>query len=248
MDKQYIQLYSLKDVIVGDFAGTLTKLKQIGYDGVEFFGGFYGGHSAAELKQMMESLGLEALGSHIVTEKIPDQVKYAAELGMPFLIDPMAAIYSYDEAMTAAKRFNEAGRICKEHGISFGYHNHHHEFKTDKDVYLLETVMLNTDPELVFIELDVGWAAYAGADSAALINKYPGRFKLIHFKECGYTEGAGGKDEWNVKSGQGLIDWTEIKKASLAQGTEGFVVEREYDYANDIWKCVEEDHKFLAAL
>jgi len=275
MDKRYIQLYSLKDVIGDDFEGTLRRLKEIGYTGVEFAGGNYGGYGAAELKKLLADIGLEPLGSHIMTPQIAGQVAYASELGVKYLIDPMAPINTYEEAIEMSKKFNEAGKLCADAGIRFGYHNHRHEFLKGKDGYLLETIILNTDPDLVCIELDVGWAACSGADSVALINKYPGRFKLIHLKECNHVAGAepmpdfskipvdeNGRPQippdvlekilaqlkWNAPSGKGIIDWKAVKDAAMAQGCDGFVVEREYNYANDIWKCVEEDCAFIKSL
>ena len=275
MDKKYIQLYSLKDVIADDFAGVLRRVKEMGYDGVEFAAGFYGGYEAGELKKLLAEIGLEALSSHIMTAAIPDHLEYAAELGIKYLIDPMAPINTYDEAIEWAKKFNEVGKLCAEKGIRFGYHNHRHEFLQGKDGYLLETLILNTDPDLVCFELDAGWTACAGADVVALIQKYPGRFKLIHLKECNHVAGAEPmpdfskipRDEngniqippellekllaqlkWNCPSGQGIIDWPAVRDAALGQGAEAFIVEREYNYADDIFKCVEEDLAFLAAL
>jgi len=275
MEKRYIQLYSLKDVIGDDFAAVLRRVKEIGYTGVEFAGGFYGGYEAAELKALLAEIGLEPLSSHIMTAQIPGQIAYAKELGIKYLIDPMAPINTYEDAIEAAGKFNEAGKLCADAGISFGYHNHRHEFLPGKDGYLLETVILNTDPKLVCFQLDVGWAACSGADSVALINKYPGRFKLIHLKECSHVAGPEPmpdftkipRDEngrpiippevlekilaqlkWNAPSGKGIIDWKAVKDAAIAQGVEGFVVEREYNYADDIWKCIEEDCAFIKAL
>ena len=43
-----LQLYSVRDDMEADFAGTLKKVKSFGYDGVEFAGLF--GHTAEEVK------------------------------------------------------------------------------------------------------------------------------------------------------------------------------------------------------
>ncbi|MCL2839306.1 MAG: sugar phosphate isomerase/epimerase [Defluviitaleaceae bacterium] len=275
MEKKYIQLYSLKDVIFNDFVGTLKRVKDIGYTGVEFFGGFFGEMEAKELKKLLEDIGLEPISAHLHSAQIPDIIPYAAELGLKYLIDPMAHFNTYEEALEMAKTFNEVGKKCKEAGIQFGYHNHRHEFLESPDGYLMDTIIKNTNPDWVCVELDVGWTVCAGADAVAFINKHAGRIKLIHVKECGHVAGAEPapdfskfpKDEngrpqippevlqkllaelkWNSPAGKGLIDWKAVKDAALAQGAEGFIIEREYDYANDIWKCIEEDHAFIASL
>ena len=58
MDKVYLQTYSLGRAMMDDFQGSLKKIADIGYAGVEFAGG-YGGMTAPELKAYLEELGLE---------------------------------------------------------------------------------------------------------------------------------------------------------------------------------------------
>ena len=275
MEKTYLQLYSIKDETAKDFAGALKRVAEIGYTGVEFAGGNYGGYSAGDMKKMLADLGLEALGSHIRSDQVPGHVEYAAELGLKYIIDPMANTGTYEEAMATAEKLNAMGKICKDKGIIFGYHNHRHEFMESKDGTLMDTLILNTDPSLVCFQLDVGWAACASCNVPEFIKKYAGRFEMIHVKECSTAAGPAKmpdfskfpRDEngrpqippeiikqfqeqakWNVAAGKGIIDWNAVKDAALAQGAKAFVVEREYDYAGNIFTCVEEDYAFLKNL
>ena len=45
----------------------------------------------------------------------------------------------------------------------------------------------------------------------------------------------------NVAMGKGCLDLAGIKRAADAQGTLAYIVEREYDYCGDIYRCVQED-------
>jgi len=200
---------------------------------------------------------------------------YAAELGIKYIIDPMATFSTYEEALAFAAKLDAVGAQCKKRGITFGYHNHRHEFLQGKDGYLLETILLNTNPENVCIQLDAGWATCSGVNVPEFIAKYPGRFKLIHVKECNHVAGpeapidwaAFPRDEngrpqipaevienfrkqaaWNVAAGTGIIDWPAVVKAALAQGADGFITEREYDYKGDIFIFLEEDVALLKSL
>ncbi|MDR0312353.1 MAG: sugar phosphate isomerase/epimerase [Treponema sp.] len=275
MEKRYIQLYSLRDNLYKDFIGVLERMAEIGYTGVEFAGGFYGSLSATELKKKLDDLKLEGISSHISLEQVAANLDFVSELGVKYIIVPFGILSDYEEALALAKKLNDTGKICREQGIAFGYHNHRHEFLEGKDGYLLETLLLNTDPQWVCFQLDVGWAACAGVDIPGFIKKYPGRFKLIHVKECSTVAGpekmpdfskfprdSNGRPQfppeliakfieqtkWNVPSGKGIIDWPAVRDAALAQGTEGFIIEREFNYADDIFKCVEEDCMFLKSL
>ena len=51
-----IQVYSVRNEASADLEGTLAKIRDLGYDGVEFAGLY--GKSAAEVKAICEKLGL----------------------------------------------------------------------------------------------------------------------------------------------------------------------------------------------
>ena len=53
---------------------------------------------------------------------------------------------------------------------------------------------------------------------------------------------------WNTALGQGMVDWKRVKAVADAQGAKGYIDEREHDYCGDIFKCIEEDAKFLHQL
>lgn len=237
MEKCYIQLYSLKDEIAKDFDTVLRRVADLGYTGVEFYGGVFGGHSAADLKKLLQELNLEPLGAHLHSAQVPGLLDYACELGLKYIIDPMQGMSTDEEALAFSQVLNRTGELCAARGIKFGYHNHAHEFAPGKDGTLMDTIIKNTDPTQVCIQLDVGWVANAGVDAPAFIAKYPGRFALIHMKEDG-----------PVATGKGIIDWEKVKDAALAQGTRAFIIEREQLYADDIYQCVTEDLAFLKAL
>ena len=57
------QVYSAREEASKDLLGTLKQLKTLGYDGVEF-AGFYG-HTAEEVKNMLDEAGLIAFSDHV---------------------------------------------------------------------------------------------------------------------------------------------------------------------------------------
>ena len=69
--------------------------------------------------------------------------------------------------------------------MQFGYHNHHVEFKKFDGKTGFDTLFAATDPDLVKIELDVGWAVAASQDPVAILNKYKGRVVALHVKDIG---------------------------------------------------------------
>lgn len=272
MDKVYIQTYSVRNEMEKDYVGSLKRIAEIGYAGVEFAGG-YGGLSAAEMKKVLADLNLDCVCSHVGVDKAEGDIDYLAELGARYIVCPMAHFTTHEEGKRLAEQLSAVGRKCKAAGLKYGYHNHTQEFADPEGKFLLETLMENTDPDEVVFELDVGWCTTAGVDAAQFIQKHAGRFELIHAKEAGkvtgvqkpfdfskVTFGPDGKpifppellaemderNRMNVPTGTGLIDWKQIYDVATAQGAKAFIVEREWDYLNDIFACVKADYEYLA--
>lgn len=58
-----LQLYTVRDETKRDFAGTLRRVAQIGYTGVEFAG--YGNLTSQEMAALLAETGLCAVGTHL---------------------------------------------------------------------------------------------------------------------------------------------------------------------------------------
>ena len=270
MEKVYIQTYSVREAL-DDYRAGIQRLADMGYYGIEFAGG-YGGLDTAEMKALLKNTGLDAISSHVQLNNAEKDMEFLAEVGARYIICPMARFSTYEEAMNLAEEMNRLGGIAKGFGLKFGYHNHTQEFALVNGKYLLEHLIDNTDPSQVVFQLDVGWCTTAGVDPVEFINKHGGRFELIHAKEAGKVTGVEPprdmskvqrdengrpiftaemkaammeKRKMNSPMGKGLVDWKAVKAAADAQGAKAYIVEREYDYLNDIFQCVKEDVDFL---
>ena len=277
MKDVYLQLYSLFGDIDRDYVGALRKTKEAGYAGVEFAQSNYGGMAAGELKAVLKDLDLRPFSTHIRLEELEATLPIAQELELPYLVISGAYCYDLASAQNVARQLNEAGKICRSCGMVLGYHNHRGEFsKAENAQHLLDIMIENTDPALVFFQMDVGWTVTTGIDWEAYMGQYTGRFRLIHVKETttnrlgpspmhnpkdGYKDAKGNREDpvaavlkmraertWNTALGQGMIDWKRVKEVADAQGARAYIVEREHDYCGDIFTCIKEDADFLHAL
>lgn len=125
------------------------------------------------------------------------------EMGVPVMVQPiMPVVNTLDDAKLVCEIFNQTGELAKQANIRWGYHNHSQEFKRigvkrgedwspemeiTKDTYPSEIfydfLIRNTDPGLVFFEMDVYWAVMAQCDPVTYFRRYPGRFPLLHIKD-----------------------------------------------------------------
>lgn len=218
-----LQLYSVKDFTEKDFTGTIKKIVEFGYKGVEFAG--YGGLSATDLNKLLLETGLTAHASHFgdthLIQNIDAETVYAKTAGIKTIVCSYANISTREDTLNLSEEFNKIIKKCKANGLGFAYHNHAHEFNMDNNEFLLDILFDNT-PELD-MELDVYWVAFAGINVIDYMKKFKNRLPLIHLKEIA-------KDKSNVDIGTGILDFAEIVKTARDLGTRCFIVEQErYD-------------------
>ncbi|MDS0282715.1 sugar phosphate isomerase/epimerase family protein [Haloarcula onubensis] len=186
-----IQLYTLRDV-EADLETLLERVAAAGYDGVEF---------ASRLPESdpettaatLERLGLSVAGIHAAVGSLPGAhpsamsrarvVELCRAVGTTNAVVPyLDAACFEDEAAVAetASALSALAEALADADVRLHYHNHDQEFQRIDGEYALERVLAQTDVEL---ELDAGWAAYAGADPAALLDRYADRISLVHVKD-----------------------------------------------------------------
>ena len=219
-----VQLYTLRDETSRDFAGTLEKVAEIGYKGVEFAG--YGDMNSGKMKTLLDRLGLKAAGSHVgidlLDKELDAVIDYSLEIGNTYIVCPWAEYASKDDYLKSAYAFNKIGEKCKKSGLQFCYHNHAHEFTAFDGEYGLDIIFNNTDPDLVKLELDTYWVQYAGLDPVGYMQKYKNRLPLIHQKDM-----SAGEDKGFTEVGNGIMDIAAIAKAGKELGSQWFIIEQD---------------------
>lgn len=184
MEQVYVQTASFSRELRADFNGSLEKIASYGYTGLELFDKIYGGLSAKEFRQYLNSLGLSVIGAHVYNEGMTEKdMAYLAELSCPYLVCPGLQIDSAEEAHRAAELLNDLGRQWKKYGVKYGYHNHTSDYSLYEGQRVIDVLIAETDPDLVFFELDAAWSWRSGVNAAEFVKSHPGRFELIHLKE-----------------------------------------------------------------
>ena len=232
-----LQLYSVREDCAKDLSLTLQAVAQMGYEGVEFAG--YYDRSAEELRGMCDDLELKIIGTHtglntLLGDNLAKTVQFNKTLGNPYLIVPgLGGEYtgSTEAWKNTAGIFNDIAEKIKDQGMFTGYHNHTGEFKPIDGELPWDTFASNTNADVV-LQIDTGHVLRAGADNVSFIEKYPGRYKLVHIKEFSATN-----DKAVIREGD--IPWEDIFNAcETVGGTEWYIVEQE-SYAFPPLECAE---------
>ena len=242
------QIYSAREEAEKDLDAVLGSLKAMGYDGVEF-AGFYG-HTAQEVKEMLDKHGLKAISSHVAMNLIEADmfgvISYHKAIGCEYIAVP----YLDDKTRPGAPGFAKALKtiykfagLLKEAGMTLLYHNHDFEFVTMSGQYGLDFLYDAVPADLLKTELDVCWVKYAGEDPAAYIRKYAGRCPVVHLKDFVGRKQDGstpyaliGIDENEKKDtqafefrpfGYGSQNAEEVVAAGIESGAKWFVIEQD---------------------
>jgi sugar phosphate isomerase/epimerase len=274
------QLFTVRELLKQDPRGTLEALARIGFKEIELFG--FGersiwvddplfGMSPAQFKRLLGDLGLAVPTVHFVaTEEAVDRVAAVAlEIGAHHLIQAMApdfldldgevpvvsGVQGRDQILRLAESWNRLGEKCKRAGIGFAYHNHHMEFARLGDEIAYDVLLANSDPELVHMEMDIGWAAVAGIDGAEYLDRYPERFIACHLKdydpnlpiEAPSAKAPIPEQLQLIPPGEGTIDFTRVLSAMRRNGIEHGYVEIDVPVGDPMDNC-RRGYNHLAAL
>ena len=272
--KPGLQLWSVKDALASDQAGTLRKIGAMGYREVELY---ELPASVSEFKKQCDDAGLTIVGGHFYLQSLQDRrtIESAQQLGMKFIIvvfptlrsmsdrdisnlsvrelNPLYEKIRAEDYKWNAEQFNRYGEALKRDGLQLGYHNHAIDLKTFGNGSALELLIASTDPELVVFEMDCGHMIHAGADPIAYLRKYPTRIKLLHLKDLkpGYRISATidtEEKDTNAELGAGVIDWPALFAVAARAGVKHYFIEHEGAMDHPPLEAVANSLKYLSTL
>ncbi|WP_291781468.1 sugar phosphate isomerase/epimerase [Cecembia sp.] len=244
-----LQLYSLRAAMREDPQNTMRLVSSIGYKSLEtanYADGKVYDMEPIFFKKYIEDLGMKLRSAHVGGPREYDPAKKEETLdwwkkafadhkimGAKYIIKPSMPIpTTLKELDIWCDYYNSIGEIAKKSGMKFGFHNHAREFEAIEGKIMMDYMIEHTDPKLVCYELDVYWSQKGGQDPVAYLERYAGRFPLLHIK-----------DEEEIGA-SGTMDFDSIFKAAYKQGMKDYFVEVER-YNFDPIESVQRSFAFL---
>jgi len=232
-----LQLYTLRDQLEKDVAGTIKQLAAIGYKDAEIYSLY--GKTPAEFGGILKDNGITASSGHYLLPAVKSEwdkrIEEAKALGLQYMVIAILEPEqrkSLDDYKKLAELFNKAGEATQKAGIQFCYHNHNFEFQNFGDTMPYDYLLKTLDPKLVAFEMDCFWVTHAGQDPVTYFQKHPGRFPLLHIKDMkdkpAPTQELDGKMGLFAPVGSGSIDWKRIFSAAKVGGVEHYYVEQDF--------------------
>jgi sugar phosphate isomerase/epimerase len=254
-----LQLYTVRQDLDKDFDGTIRKVRDIGIRNVQA-NLTMNGRSSQQQRKFYDSLGIiwESIHSggdalRAAPQATIDEAKAAGikNITCSFPLYPadratFMAGPSVDDWKHNADAFNKIGALCRKAGLSFAYHNHNVEFRKIGELVPYDLLLKQTNPELVQMEMDIGWVVAGGADPLAYLTKYPNRYYSLHIKDLKNQEIP--NTEMKMVSaiiGKGMVDWKVVLAAARKTRVERAFLEIEEPYVPSPLEMVRESFDYL---
>ncbi|OOQ61125.1 sugar phosphate isomerase/epimerase family protein [Mucilaginibacter pedocola] len=254
-----IQLYSLRDYLPKDVKGVIANIAKAGYSEVETFGyskeGGFWGLSAKEFSALLKANGLTTPSGHYgldeffgtgKMDQLNSYIDCALATGQTYIIIPginHEFIKTKADFQTVAGKMNKIAEILKPKGLKLGYHNHNFEWHETEGTTFYDTILNETDPKLVNMEMDLYWVVRAGYKPLEIFAKHPGRFTFVHVKDMDKTN-----PELNTEIGSGSIDFRSILAQAKKGGIKHFIVEQENFTNIDPYVSIAQSAKYVKSI
>jgi sugar phosphate isomerase/epimerase len=241
-----LQLYTIRKQIEKDFEGTLRKVAEIGFAGIETYA-LPGNITLEAAAKVFNDAGLTIIGMHT---ELPAGDKRDAVLKMADVYKCDLAIYpgwpqgdkyrDVDATKHMVGVYDEASAFLGSKGLRFGLHNHWWEFEKADGIYPFYYLLDHASGDIVF-EIDTYWARTGGQNPATVLKRFGKRAPLLHIKDGPAIKGD--RAYAQVPAGDGAMDFRSIVKAG-GKNIQWMIVEFD-EYDKDIFDGIRKSYSFL---
>jgi sugar phosphate isomerase/epimerase len=248
MARTAINVYTIRE-LEESVPAVLDRVAAASYDAVQFSGQHTPIHGdTMEIQRKLDETGLDATGAHIgvddLEENLDRVVTTYETVGVDDAVVPYLPASAFESATVieeTAARLADLRDTLGTAGWGLHYHNHDHEFVDVGDGSTgFEALIERTD---IGIELDVGWALYAGRDPIELIDQYGDRMTHIHMKDVAVDDD---RAECFREIGEGDVDMRGCAEAAHEAGVEWLIYE--HDNPGDPVASISNGAEFLNTL
>ena len=268
LDHLGVALYTVRDQMQADAAGTLKAIADLGYRYVET-------GLLPALGPALKAAGLKQASAYAPTylvtgnrkawtgagEMLPESYTWSQAIdeakaqGLEYLVIVYlmkAERGGLDVYKDLAARLAKAGEACRKAGLGLAYHPHAFEYEMIDGVRPIELLLKETPKEALGLELDTFWSSIAGVDPVKMVQTYAGRVPLVHLKDKAkgtpvqYDEGKVPHEAFK-ETGRGEVDFGAFLPAAARAGVKYYYVEQDYSAGSPL-DSLRTSRQALAAL
>ncbi len=218
-----VQMYSVRDLIHSpeDMLEVLGKVKELGFDGVEFAG--WAGVPAETMAARLKELGLTCVGAHVGVgdwkeDKFDETVGYLRTIGAAAGGVGGAATRTEAELEEFLSVMGAAYKKAKPLGVDVYFHTHTSEFVPPEGAPDDRTIIERIS-EVCDTEIDCYWSFVAGIDTCAYLRENRDKVGLVHVKD--------GIDGHPTALGEGQNELDKLAECLKDLGYEWIILEND---------------------
>jgi len=268
LDHLGVALYTVRDQMQADAAGTLKAIADLGYRYVET-------GLLPALGPALKAAGLKQASAYAPTylvtgnrkawtgagEMLPESYTWSQAIdeakgqGLEYLVIVYlmkAERGGLDVYKDLAARLARAGEACRKAGLGLAYHPHAFEYELIDGVRPIELLLKETPKEALGLELDTFWSSIAGVDPVKMVQTYAGRVPLVHLKDKAkgtpvqFDEGKVPHEAFK-ETGRGEVNFGAFLPAAARAGVKYYYVEQDYSAGSPL-DSLRTSRQALAAL
>jgi sugar phosphate isomerase/epimerase len=261
-----VQLWSVRSELQADPGGTLRRLKSGGYDVVETAG--LAGLTAPAFRKLLNDNGLVCRSAHApmadLVGKLDQRIEEAKALGCRWLVcasprlptnvaltgdwvSAMKGAMTLDAWKANADDLARIAPLIARAGLKLAYHNHFMEFADHDGVTGYDIITRAASPELLRLEIDLGWVFVGGGDPLTILTRHADRVDMLHVKD--FVRDPSQRTGFRaVDVGQGLLDLPPILKKAREQHVKYIYVEQEAPYVRPVFDSLATAKTYLEEL
>lgn len=245
-----VQMFTLREFTQNeeDLAATLRSVRDMGYRSIQISA--FGPIPAGRIQQLCADMDLDIAATHVSWDRLQSELDLVIEEHLLWdcrhtavgMIPPE----QYLSRRGLAQFLVEAEPVIvglQAAGISFSYHNHHHEFQHFDGQTWLQTLLQRAPDIKLNLELDTHWIVAGGADPVDWIDKAGHCMPLLHLKD--FCLDSKNKRRF-AAIGQGNLNWVDILAEAGKHPIEYYLVEQDNCYGEDPFECLSQSFEFLS--
>ncbi len=249
MDKRIgAQLYTVRDFVQDEksFKETMKKLSDIGFKSVQISG--VGAIPPEAMRDICSENSLAIACTHKGFEdyrdRIDEMISFHRALGCDIAgLGSLPTDYRVDDLDlidSAIDILNTAADKLRDAGIDFAYHNHAFEFaRLSNGQSVMERLIEKGRFNFIF---DTYWAAAAGFDAAAWLERLGERVAVIHYKDM---KAKLDNSSFYAPVGEGNMNFDTIVKASSR--ARWAMIEQDFCDGEDPVECLAKSYRNIVS-
>lgn len=224
-----LNLFPLRDLAADDLPDALQRVKQAGFDYVEWAG--MPDLPAAELRSLLDKTGLKVVGGHSplawFIENPEGAIAFWECLGAPDVSATGLVLEGWQDPArldNALAQLDELAQRLAMSGLRLGYAHHGHELENwpGQEHPILARIVDAIPADHLVLELDTGWLGARGLDPAAWIREAAGRAPLLVLNDFTAPMPTPEHPQF-CPPGEGQLDWDTVFDAGEEAAAEWYI-------------------------